>query len=64
MGSSVTVASCAMSRGVLQSPVLTSLSSQQALMDKFALEMGNVTTKEGVPVILNSLELTVHFECQ
>ena len=36
------MASSAMSRGVLQSPVLTSLSAQQALMDKFALEMGYV----------------------
>ena len=27
---------------MLQSPVLTSLSAQQALMDKFALEMGYV----------------------
>ena len=42
MGSSVTVASCATSRGVLQSPVLTSLSVQQALMDKFALEKGYI----------------------
>ena len=42
MGSSVTVASCATSKGVLQSPVLTSLIAQQALMDKFALEKGYV----------------------
>ena len=39
------VASCATSRGVLQSPVLASLSAQQALMDRSALEMGYVGNK-------------------
>ena len=55
------VASCATSRGVLQSPVLASLGVQQALMDRSALEMGYVESSvlDALPSSISVTELAV-----